>query len=261
MMLPVQLLRILVMIISVGTYIVLSLLLSLLIRNRWKRIHWTAPMMSICAKILLKSTGGKITVKGSFPDRKDGPFLLVSNHLSYIDVFLLSSFFPTCFVTSVEMKETPFLGHCAMAANSLFVERRSRSNLRGEIRELQEALENGINVAIYPEATSTNGDELLRFRRPLYAAAVQGKRPVLPLCLNYRKANGQPLTRKNRDLVYWYGDMSFALHFLNMCSLWTPYEVEMTVMSPVESEGSSSAELARITHEMISAEYTPCRES
>lgn len=217
----------------------------------------TVVVLSKCMKTAIWLMGGKVKVLGEIKDPQK-KHLIVSNHLSYIDILVVSSVFPTCYVTSVELKETPFLGQCAMAANSLFVERRARMNLRSEIQELAEALKNGLNVTVFPEATSTNGEGVLRFRRPLYEAAIQSGVDVLPICLNYRKIKGEAVTRKNRDSIFWYGDMPFANHFWGIFETLRSFEVEISILDPVSVEEKDARKLCELTYSMVNEKYTPC---
>jgi 1-acyl-sn-glycerol-3-phosphate acyltransferase len=117
------------------------------------------------------------------------------------------------------MKHAPFLGQICEAGGCLYVERRSRSNLDNEISDITKALKSGLNVIVFPEATSTNGDELLRFKSPLFTAAIQAGVNVLPLAINYHAFDGQVLAKKNRDKLFWYGDMEFGNHFFNVLGI------------------------------------------
>jgi len=183
--------------------------------------------------------------------------LIVCNHLSYLDVLILCAHYPSCFVTSVEIKNTPVLGQICQLAGCLFVERRNRSGLLREVQELTHALKNGLNVAIFPEATSTNGAGLLRFRRPLYEAAIDSRRPILSLCLNYERISDEEVCQANRDMVFWYDDMTFIDH------LWSFFSLEKTQVSLAlvdlieESHVFDSTELASMTQQKIEVVYKP----
>ena len=182
-------------------------------------------------------------------------YLIVSNHLSYLDILVISSFFPTCFVTSQEMKETPFLGQLCMLGGCLFVERRKRSGITNEVKELALALASGLNVVIFPEARSTNGEAVIPFRRPLFQAAINSQTDILPMCINYRTLDGEKLTLKNRDKVFWYGDKSFFAHAF---SLMTHKSVvaELTAMNPIDSKNFSDKNaLADASYELVRNEY------
>jgi lyso-ornithine lipid O-acyltransferase len=182
--------------------------------------HFTKKILNrlirVCSKILLTILDIQIehNVKGI--SVRKGNFI-VSNHLSYLDILVISSLVPTCFVTSIEMKKTPFLGQIIQLAGCLFVERRNRNNIHYEIKEIERALKAGLNVTVFPEATSTNGEQVLQFKRSLFQAAISGNANLLPLTLNYTHLNGNKVTLVNRDYLCWYGEMSFLPHLWKLC--------------------------------------------
>jgi len=198
--------------------------------------------------LMARILGMKVTLAGDTTDLlAPHPKLIVANHLSYLDVLAFSLHFHSSFVTSLDVKNTIFLGEIVTAAGCLFVDRKDRRNLGVEVAELTDALRDGLNVAIFPEATSTNGDEVIRFRRPLFNAALQANVPVLPLAINYISVNGAPVSIGNRDLVCWYGDMDFFPHFMKLFG-GTGLEVELHVGKSLPPEGdmTSLAEAAHI---------------
>lgn len=183
--------------------------------------------------------------------------LIVCNHLSYLDVLILCAYYPSCFVTSVEIKHTPVLGQICQLAGCLFVERRNRNGLTREVQELTQSLRHGLNVAIFPEATSTNGSALLRFRRPLYQAAIDAQRPILSLCLNYALINDQRLDLSNRDLVFWYDDMTFTDHLWNFLSL-KSIQVELSLVDLIQDPTRfDTTQLAAMTQQKLEQVYKP----
>lgn len=195
-----------------------------------------------------------------YQPEKEETFLIVSNHLSYLDIFFTSATFPGCFVTSVEMKETPILGHVTLLGGCLYVERRTRKFLDLEIEDITKGLEQNLSVIIYPEATSTEGIEVRRFKRPLFKAAVNSKKRVLPLCLNYVSYDGEPVTHKNRHKVCWYGDMTFFPHFWNFLQ-GKGMEVHMSILPPISStEAIDFTDLSLKAHQSVSVHYKPILE-
>lgn len=178
--------------------------------------------------------------------------LIVSNHLSYLDVLVISSIFPACFVTSVEIKKTPFLGQLCMFGGCLFVERRSRKNLSSEIKEMTDGLKYGLNVMFFPEGTSTNGEDILRFKKPLFKSSVDSKKEIIPLSLKYIKLNGgESVNKGNRDKVCWYGDMTFLDHLWNLFRL-KSVEVSLTIGSKIlPQEGLDYSDLASSSYQSI----------
>ncbi len=203
----------------------------------------------------------KVITKGNIPDFSKQNFLIVSNHLTYIDIPVLSSIAPSCYVTSVEVKETPFLGEICKMGACVFVERRNKKNIKNEIHEITDSLENGINVTIFPEATSTNGEEVIRFRRPLYNAALFSETPILPVTINYIQADANPIDLSNRDNIFWYGDMPFFPHLMRFLS-YKEVRVELTYHDPIPVQKDSVLEsLVNQSHRAVSEVFRPITSS
>ncbi|PWU17493.1 MAG: 1-acyl-sn-glycerol-3-phosphate acyltransferase [Bdellovibrio sp.] len=136
-------------------------------------------------------------------------FLLVGNHLGFLDILVLASLRPTLFVTSMEMRETPLLGLLCEMGGCLFVERRNRLRILTEMEEIRSALKDGFSVALYPEGTSGDGSRVLPFKKSLLMAAAETGVPIKAMVINYRKINGEPMDHRWRDYVCWYGDLAF----------------------------------------------------
>ncbi len=162
-------------------------------------------------------------------------FLMVSNHMSYMDILVMCSRHPACFVTSVEMRDIPFLGHLCKLAGCVFVERRNKTNLGNEVAEITEALRSGLNVVIFPEATSTNGEDVIRFKRPLFKSSLDSGIPVLAMTVNYNQMDGNKVDRSNRDLICWYGDMTFADHLFKLLTV-TQTRASLTIGEVINPE-------------------------
>jgi lyso-ornithine lipid O-acyltransferase len=211
-------------------------------------------VVSVHCRYMRWLLNAKVKIVNEHHLKREGNHLIVSNHLSYLDILILAGEVPTCFVTSLEMKETPFLGQICSLAGCLFVDRKNKRNIHQEIKELKEALESGLDVTIFPEATSTKGDEVLRFRRPLFEASIASGKPILPLTLNYLSVSGQPITAKNRDVVCWYDDMGFFDHFLELIKQ-SEVSVEIVVGEPIIPVVYQSMELAIVSHQVVSSSF------
>lgn len=184
-------------------------------------------------------------------------YFIVCNHLSYLDIMIIASRIPTMFVTSMSIKRTPFLGQICTLAGCLFVDRRSRNNRSNELEQLEQALRNGHNVTIFPEATSTNGERIKQFKMALYQSAISSQTPILPLCLNYYALNYHPLNSVNRDILFWYDDMSFFPHFWKMLKS-KKIHVRIYQGEIVDtSHESSKKELADRSRSIVSEFYEP----
>ncbi len=129
------------------------------------------------------------------------PGLIVSNHLSYVDVLVMARAFPALFITSVEVRHSPGLGQITRLAGCLFVERRSRSGLGRETSSISRVLRSGTSVVLFPEGTSTDGREIRPFRAALYQAAIDARVPVHSFHLRY-----------DSEKVPYFGDLEFVPH-------------------------------------------------
>ena len=228
-------------------YIIHSLILKIFYKDIWTFRRKIIFVMSSYCKFSLKLIGIRVKKYGKI----ESPFV-VSNHLSYLDILVLASLHPTAFVTSVEIREMPGLGLLTELGGCLFVERRSRANLSKEIQDLTNALNKNIPVTIFPEATSTNAESVLRFKRPLFQASQDSGKSVTPICINYLKVDGEYLNKQNRDTVCWYGSMDFLPH------LWKLMEkreilVEIRVLNSLSPE--EPAIMAVASHQMVQENF------
>jgi 1-acyl-sn-glycerol-3-phosphate acyltransferase len=224
--------------------------------NRYDSRKILVELASFYSKLTLRLFGVDLYLKNTIPEKnsKTGR-LIVSNHLSYLDALIMQAQNPSCFVTSIEMKKTPFLGQICEAGGCLYVERRSRENLDREIEDVTKALESGLDVVIFPEGTSTNGDSVQRFKRPLFKAALNSGAEILPQTINYRFLNNYAVSSENRDNLFWYGDMSFLPHLLKIMSL-DKVTVEVVIGdSFFVNQNQEVAELAIISQRLVKENY------
>ena len=213
------------------------------------------------SRLVIKLFGIQFTVnnRSGLKNIKSGS-LIICNHLSYLDVLMVEATHASSFVTSIEVKNTPFLGQLCEAGGCLYVERRSRKNLSHEIEDITNALKAGVSVVVFPEATSTNGDEVKRFKRPLFNSAINSGASIIPMAINYKSIDGNKVDITNRDTVFWYGDMSFFPH------LWKVLKqnlicVEITVEKPIMvREKDEVSEVASLAHQIVSSLYQPIKK-
>jgi 1-acyl-sn-glycerol-3-phosphate acyltransferase len=164
---------------------------------------------------------------------KNENLLVIANHVSYFDVAILTFVRPFLFVTSNEMKNTPFLGQLTQLGGSLYTDRKKFTGIMGEIKNIASFLLDGFNVVIFPEATSTDGKQLRPFKKSLLQVAIMAEKPILPICIKYVSTCGEPVSDKNRDNLYWYGDMTFLPHFIRLLKT-TNTIVEITLLDKIE---------------------------
>lgn len=243
--------------VSILMFMAMAAVLWPLVRERWRRTYAGTRLLTWAARRTSWILGIKVHLVGEENLRSAPNGLFVGNHLSYLDVLVISSQISTCFVTSKEIKETPFLGQICQMAGCLFVERRNKNGIHREIAEIREGLSKGLNVTIFPEATSTNGESVLRFRPPLFLSAAQSQQAVVPICLNYRSLGGTPLSLANRDFVFWYGDMAFAPHLWALCGVGR-LDVDLVVLPPINTvENHDPTQLAALSQAAVESVFSP----
>jgi 1-acyl-sn-glycerol-3-phosphate acyltransferase len=139
--------------------------------------------------------------------------LLICNHMSYMDVLVIASKVPTLFVTSLEMKNTPFLGWITQLGECLYVNRRSHKNLNHEIQTIQNWINQGFNVLIFPEATTGNGTKIKAFKSSLLQISQNGNIPITAYCLKYLRLNSKKTNAKDMlENICWYENAAFIPH-------------------------------------------------
>jgi 1-acyl-sn-glycerol-3-phosphate acyltransferase len=209
---------------------------KVLIRDREDRLRFYVENVSRWCQRALAAMRFEIECVGlENLDLKNKNYLFVSNHMSYLDVMIFSSKLPSVFVTSVDMGEVFFLGTLAEMGGSIFVERRSRQRVDQDLSVMSETLRSGFNIVIYPEGTSTDGQKLLPFKKSLLMSAVDAGRDVVPVALKYMEIDGEPFTKANADKVCWYGDMTFADHFLGLLTF-KKVKVRLEFLEPISSQ-------------------------
>lgn len=247
--------KLIIFIVLVIGYLLTSLFWRLWTRDIIRRRHHYTHTVSFYTTQALRLLNFRVNVIGK--PHKEESFLLVSNHLGILDILVTSSQHPTLFITSIEMKQTPGLGLLCDMGGCLYVERRSRQNITTEIEEIRTVLKQGFSVTLYPEGTSSNGEKILPFKKSLLTAAAGTGVPILPMVVNYRKVNDEPMSAKWRDHVCWYGDQPFlSAMFRTMSAKSVDVDVEFLPTLEVHSE-EQRREIAAQLQTMIESKYTP----
>src|SRR5512143_3694282 len=237
-------------------YIVCACVISVLPAGARLRRALLLKNTAFFAGLLLGLLGIRINVRhGERLRRTKENALIVANHVSYIDVLVIASVIPAVFITSVELGGTFFLGMLARLGGSLFVERRKVTGLKKEIAEIARVLREGHPVVLFPEGTTSNGERVHPFRGALFDAAIAADADILPLCLRYTRLNGEALTPKTRDWIYYYGGATFSRHFLRFLSI-ASVEAEVLPLPIIKvRKRDSRKELAALAHDAVSSAY------
>ena len=151
-------------------------------------------------RLVLGSLGIHSTIHGHPP--KSG--LVVSNHLSYLDIAVLSAAMPCFFVAKSEIKRWPFFGKAARTGGTLFIDRSSLASAEQVAALISARLDLDVPVLFFPEGTSTDGRSVLRFHARLFEPAVLKGAPVTAAALRYVQAAGAAESN-----LCWFGDEGF----------------------------------------------------
>lgn len=167
-----------------------------------------------------------------------GNVLIVANHVSWLDIFVLNAQQPARFVAKSELARWPFAGRLIRGAGTIFVERERRRDTRRVNHHAAQALASGDVVAVFPEGTTTDGSTLLRFHASLLQPIVESHGHVQPVTLRYRDVQGAPSTAPA------YGDETFASSFWRVCGE-RRLVVEVIASTPIPARQLHRRELAR----------------
>lgn len=244
----------------IGNYIVFAFVGKLVLADENSKRRFFLKHVNNHCKILLKLMGIELMIENQEQLRRGKNYMMLGNHMSYLDPLILAAIEPACFVTSMEIRETPVLGLLTELGGCLFVERRDKKNIGNEIGNITRGLREGFHVVIFPEATSTDGTKVLPFKRSLLNASIDAQKDILPIVIQYEAIDGEPVTAKNRDTLCWYGDMTFAPHFLQLMKK-NRIRIRVKFLDEIPvSNDSTRDELVEIAYEKISAQYRPIKE-
>lgn len=127
---------------------------------------------------------------------KDEPFvapgsLLVANHVSWLDIFVINAAYPAAFISKAEVRDWPLIGWLAAKNETVFLRRGSRGHARIVNAEIASLLDRGRQVALFPEGTTTDGSQVHPFHAALLQPAIEAGAPIQPLALCYRLPDGR----------------------------------------------------------------------
>ncbi len=170
-------------------------------RTLERRARWT----QVSARGILRSMGLTYTVEGEPPTRG----LVVANHLSYLDILFLSAAMPCFFVSKIEVGGWPFFGRAASSGGTIFLDRSSAASAQTVAGLMTERLKLPIPIPVllFPEGTSTDGSDVLRFHSRLIDPATSIGAPITAACIRYVMDDGV----EERELC-WFGDETFVHH-------------------------------------------------
>jgi 1-acyl-sn-glycerol-3-phosphate acyltransferase len=164
-----------------GLCIIFGLFVALLVPGAERRTRWLAST----SRAIFILSGTPVDVRG-MQDLPDADCIVVANHASYLDGFLLKGFLPArfSFVIKGEMRNIPVVHFLLRRAGSRFVERNDAAASSRDARQIVRAAQSGASLAMFPEGTFQREPGLLRFRAGAFVAAVKGEMAVVPIAIS-----------------------------------------------------------------------------
>jgi 1-acyl-sn-glycerol-3-phosphate acyltransferase len=195
--------------------------LSAKTKRAWRNFifrHW--------AQTIVRVLGIKITTNPILPVP---PFLLVSNHLSYLDVVIFATQLDCVFVAKREVASWPIFGLLCRNMNTIFIDRTSPSDIPRVNALIEETLRSGQTIVLFPEGTSTCGATVAPFKSSLLEPAAKGGYPVAYASISYRTL---PAEAPAQQAVCWWGEMKFLPHLFGLFRL---SKIEATLLFGAET--------------------------
>jgi 1-acyl-sn-glycerol-3-phosphate acyltransferase len=212
-----------------------------LFRSRSSPLEARAIWLQNSCRRVLRIFNVEIQVTGPIPTKG----LLVSNHLSYLDVLVLSAVTPAIFVAKREVKNWPVFGWFARLAGTLFVNRGCRAQVGQLSGELQTVLDQGALVVLFPEGTSSDGRTVLPFKSALLEPATNPSYALSASSINYHLEHGDV----GEEVCYWK-NMTFVPHLLNLMS--KRFIKARARFSALQTYNTDRKEAARQLHDEVS---------
>lgn len=139
---------------------------------------------------LLHMLGVRLHVHGEPPRRHVLPAMLVANHVSWLDIYAINAVLPVRFVAKSEIRAWPAFGWLSAKTGTLFIERARRRDTARINHEIADAMLRGDVVTVFPEGTTTDGSQVLRFHSSLLQPALLAEARVYPVALRFEREDG-----------------------------------------------------------------------
>lgn len=162
---------------------------------------------------VLRIAGYHVRTEGTPPK---SPFVLVSNHLSYVDVVVYIALVSGVFISMAEVRSWPILGFMARHMNTMFINRQDRRDTIRVNHAIEQAVDAGYGVTLFPEGTTSTGEDVLPFGAALLEPMARRQIPVHYATIRYEATHDEPSPART---VCWIDDTPFAAHVMRVLRL------------------------------------------
>jgi 1-acyl-sn-glycerol-3-phosphate acyltransferase len=193
---------------------------------------------------LLRILAVEVRIEGDIGAHR-GNVMVVANHISWLDIFVLNAVHPVRFVAKSELSKWPVISQMIRGAGTVFIVRERPRDVVTVNHYVARLLAQGNLVAIFPEGTTTYGNALLPFKSALLQPVVEAEGHVQPMVIRYRTPDG-----KLSFAPEYVGDTSFATSFWRVCSA-RALTVQLIARPPVAARGRHRRDVARAAEASI----------
>jgi 1-acyl-sn-glycerol-3-phosphate acyltransferase len=187
-------------------------------------LRWQQSIPHLFHRAFCKLVGVRIQEVGR--RTTDTPVLILSNHVSWLDICIIGAKAPVVFVAKSEVAKWPVFGWLAKLQRTIFIERERRQKTGAAAQEIGDRMLSGDAVVLFAEGTSSDGMRVLPFRSALIGSVHHAlgesthhdKITVQPMSIAYVGFDGLPVGRAFRENVAWYGDNDLIPHFIGILS-------------------------------------------
>ena len=191
--------------------------------------RWSAKLLTICGIVVQVAPD-----HGHFPARA----LVVANHVSWLDIFVVNTFQPCRFVAKADIRDWPLLGWLCAKAGTIFIARGKLRAVRRIFESVVTLIRDGELVAFFPEGTTAAQGALLPFHSNLFEAAIDAKVPIQPVALRYVDAAG--CLAPQADFI---GDTTFVDSLLTILGAGN-MTAQLIILPPIDSAATDRRTLA-----------------
>lgn len=207
-------------------------------RARERRTRrWSAGLLAICG----------VRLKVMLPDGQmhTGPAMIVANHISWLDIFVINAMQPCRFVAKSDIRDWPLIGWLCARTGTIFIARGRNRDVRRIFKDMVASIHDGERVAVFPEGTTALQGAMLPFHANLFEAAIDARVPIQPYALRYTGRDGRV-----HDAIDYVGETTFAQSLARVLAV-RDFTAELIVLPTIATEGVHRREVAAAAHGVV----------